>query len=402
MIRTVSMVLSKLDLIEIKEMRKFSLVKATFRKYCLVCFTIVDFGTAKLRKPNQNRNFLVIFNFLPHDMDLRKRILSFAELGTLLPGMLKNNIWEQAFQDNNWFTKSEIARALNTWSSLLTQDNLNLWTDSYTIPVDPANRNILVITAGNIPLVGFHDFLTVLISGNRFFGRLSSRDNRLIAILAEELIRIEPLFTDQIHFQNFPTSPDAAIATGSDNSSRYFRLTYAQIPHIIRKNRSSIAILDGTETTGELINLAGDVLEYYGLGCRSVSHLFLPVGYPPENLMKPLSFYNQIDPCDPHIDNLLYQRARLSVLNIPYLDTGQILLVGSDNLHSPIGVVHYSFYEDRDQLLKSLKDKNTEIQCIAGHPSIDSKLVPFGSAQKPELWDYADEVDTMEFLTGLR
>jgi len=334
-------------------------------------------------------------------MDLRKRISSFAELGSLLPGLVKSNVWVQAFNANNWFTSSEIARALNSWSSLLTSDNLTRWTEHYPIPAVPPNRNILVITAGNIPLVGFHDFLSVLISGHRFIGKLSSRDDQLLTQLAKELIRIEPQFVHQIQLQDFTISPDGVIATGSNNSARYFQREYGHLPHLIRKNRSSAAILDGTETPEDLNNLAADILEYYGLGCRSISHIFLPAGYPIENLVHPISRFSQIDPCEPFNDNLRYQRARLGMLNTLFIDARQALLPESEMLHSPIGVVHYSFYDDMSVLFGHLKAQDTEIQCLVGHKSANPNLIPFGSAQKLELWDYADNIDTLNFLINI-
>lgn len=401
MIKTVSMVLNKFERIDRNEIRKFSLIRATFLKYLLVRFTINKFGPAKLLKPNHNRNFLAIFSSLLPDMDLRKRISSFSELGTLLPGLITSGLSDCAFNANSWFTGSETARALNSWSSMLTAGNLTRWTDLYPIPAVPPLRNILVITAGNIPLVGFHDFLSVLISGNRFIGKLSSRDDQLLTLLAEELIRIEPFFTDQILFQDFTISPDAVIATGSNNSSWYFQKEYGNMPHIIRKNRSSAAILDGSETDEELDNLAADILEYYGLGCRSVSHIFLPAGCSPEYLAGHLSGFNQIDPCEPLHDNLRYQRARLAMLNTPYTDARQVLLVESEILHSPIGVLHYSFYDDQTALFHNLEARNTEIQCLAGHRSTNHNLIPLGSAQKPALWDYADNIDTLSFLINI-
>lgn len=284
---------------------------------------------------------------------------------------------------------------------MLTTGNLTRWTDLYPIPAVPPLRNILVITAGNIPLVGFHDFLSVLISGNRFIGKLSSRDDQLITRLAKELIRLEPLFADQIQFPDFTIPPDAVIATGSNNSSRYFQKEYGHIPHIIRKNRSSAAILDGSETDEELHSLAADILEYYGLGCRSVSHIFLPAGCSLENLTIYLSSFSLIDSCEPLNDDLRYQRARLTMLNTSFIDARQVLLVESEMLHSPIGVVHYSFYDDQTALFNNLEARNTEIQCLAGHRSTNQNLIPFGSVQKPELWDYADKIDTLDFLINL-
>lgn len=334
-------------------------------------------------------------------MDLRKRISSLAELGTLLPGLIQTDRIKRVQAANNWFTESEIARSVRSWSTLLTDENLTCWTDPYNIPADSPMRNIRVITAGNIPLVGFHDFLSVLITGNRFVGKLSSRDDVLLAILANELIRIEPSFADQVQLDDDTRVPDALIATGSNNSARYFQMEYGHLPHIIRKNRSSAAILDGSETSRELESLPGDILEYHGLGCRSVSHLFLPDGYSPEYLATLISGFSQVDLCEPFFENLRYQKARLVMLNVQYTDAQQALLVESASLHSPIGLIHYSFYRDINTLSMNLKSQNSEIQCLVGHNTWNPDLIPFGSAQKPELWDYADDTDTLNFLVSL-
>ncbi len=331
-------------------------------------------------------------------MNLRKRISSFAELGTWLPERLNSALPLEVHKSNNWFTRSETARALNAWSAMLTVDNLTRWTDPYPIPAVQPPKNILVITAGNIPMVGFHDFLSVLISGNRFIGRLSSRDDVMICRLAEELIRMEPGFSDLIRFDDRDIIPDAVIATGSNNSARYFRQEYGKTPHIIRQNRSSAAILDGTETDAELDNLATDILAYYGLGCRSVSHVWLPAGYPAGKLARSLEKYGAIDPCESLTNNLIYQKARLAMLGQSFTDAGNALLVESALLQSPIGVIHYSFYDHRQLLLDYLKIRETEIQCLVGHLSPDSGLIGFGEAQKPELWQYADNIDTLDFL----
>jgi hypothetical protein len=334
-------------------------------------------------------------------MDLKTRISAFAELGTRLPAIMTGSLPEQAFQANNWFTKSEVDRALKAWTQLLTASNLFRWTDLYNIREGLSNKNVLVITAGNIPLVGFHDFVSVLITGNRFVGKLSSRDDILLTAIAGELIKIEPHFSELIHSGELSTSPDAVIATGSNNSSRYFQTEYGHIRHIIRKNRSSAAVVDGNETHEDLRNLACDILQYYGLGCRSVSHLFLPAGYSPENLVEPLNSYTETDPCASFSNNHRFQKARLSLLNIPFINTDPVLLVENESLHSPIGIVHYSYYTDKQNLLTELMPYKTEIQCLCGHKSGNTELLPYGTAQKPELWDYADQMDTMEFLINI-
>jgi len=395
------MVLNRFDRIDKKEILKFSLIRATFLKYWLVRFTINKFGSAKLRKPNHIRNFLANFSTLLTEMNLHDRIVSFEKLGALLPDLIAENQWGVLLTANPWFTRSEITRTLHSWSLLLTVDNLTRWTQQYPAISTTEPRNILVITAGNIPLVGFHDFLSVLISGNRFVGKLSSRDNLLITLVTRELIGIDPGFSDQIDLTGNHLNPDAVVATGSNNSARYFESDYGHLAHIIRKNRSSAAVLDGSESPGELDRLAADILEYYGLGCRSVSHVFLPEGFDPEKLVSHLKTWNQTDPCQPLLNNLQYQRARLSILNVSYLDAGKSLLIENDSLHSPIGVVHYSFYRDLPPLLSNLTARTNDLQCLIGHNSVHDKFIPFGSAQKPELWDYADNRDTLSFLLSL-
>ena len=333
-------------------------------------------------------------------MDLHTRISAIARLGSELPGLLKTTLPDEAFQANDWFTRSETERAVNSWAEMLTFENLLKWTDPYRLPDSLPQKEILVVTAGNIPLVGFHDFLSVLISGNRFMGKLSSRDNILLRKIANELIRMEPRFAGLINLDG-QTTPDGVIATGSNNSARYFQLQYGQLPHVFRKNRSSAAILDGTETDEDLKGLASDMLLYYGLGCRSVSHLFFPFGYSPGKLVTCLSSYSGIDPCKPFTDNHRFQQARLTMLGIPFLDAGNTLLVENESLHSRIGVVNYSYYIDRKSLMNSLLAQSGEIQCLVGHASLIPGILPFGTAQHPELWDYADQVDTLKFLNNI-
>ena len=394
------MVLSRFDRIERKEIRKFSFVRAILLKYVLVCFT-VRLLAAKLRKPNHNRNFLATFGWLHQTMELHQRIAAFGELGRRLPGLLTDELCGRVNRANPWFTASEIRRAGRAWSELLIREKLESWTCDPGTQAPASCLDVLVIAAGNIPMVGFHDFLSVLITGNRFYGRLSSRDDILIREISGELTRIEPGFQSLIRFDDPAGTPDAVIATGSNNTSRYFRLKYGEIPHIFRRTRSSAAILDGMETDGEIQGLASDILDYYGLGCRSISHIYLPEGASPEKLTVALTVPMPYDECQPLTDNIRYQRARLEMLGIPFTDAGRVLIAGSENIHSPIGVVHVSHYRDAAILMESLAAREEEIQCLTGHSSLGMGLVPFGSAQYPGLGDYADHVNTLEFLSGL-
>jgi hypothetical protein len=333
-------------------------------------------------------------------MDLSRRISAFNELGRRLPDLLTDTLFDEVNRANPWFTREETGRAVSTWARLLTTKNLLEWTNAYDLSIAGSN-GILVVSAGNIPLAGFHDFLSVLISGNRFTGRLSSRDDILLQRISGELAKIDPLLGSHIDFNHSGTAPDAVIATGSNNTARYFRSRYAGLPHIIRKNRSSAAVLDGTETPAELAALASDILDYHGLGCRSVSHVYMPAGETTGTLAGALVSRSKDGHCQPMADNLQYQRARLQMLNVPFTDTGGMLLVEEENLHSPIGIVHISHYHNREELLESLAHRAGEIQCLTGHKSLAPGLIPFGTAQSPALGDYADNIDTLDFLAGL-
>jgi hypothetical protein len=333
-------------------------------------------------------------------MEPGKRIAAFSQLGDRLAGLAGDDVIARIGETNGWFTRSEVRRALGAWADLLKMDKLQQWAQAYNLDERKRPSDILVITAGNLPLVGFHDFLSVLVSGNRFIGRLSSRDNILIPLIARELIRIEPGFSGFIHFGE-KADPDAVIATGSDNSSRYFRTAFGHLPSIIRKNRSSAAILDGSETNGELDGLVADMLVYYGLGCRSITHVYLPEQLKTDDLADRIRHYAGTDPCPLYRDNLRYQKARLALLGIRVTDARNALLTENESLHSAIGVIHYSYYSSLDRLKELLDYYDSGIQCLAGHGSLLPGLVPFGKTQNPELGDYADRLDTLAFLTNL-
>lgn len=337
-------------------------------------------------------------------MDLTDRINAFARLGNRLlePEFMASAI-SCAARDNTWFTIREIRRALKAWSVLLAKDNLEHWMARYpAIPYDGPDE-ILVITAGNIPLAGFHDFLSVLLTGNRFTGQLSSRDNILLPAIAGHLAGIEPEFEQLIDFTGIPGNEfDAVIATGSNNTARYFSQQYDKMPHIFRRNRNSVAILDGSENESDLEGLASDILNYYGLGCRSISQVLAPFGYGTDRLVSSLAGFRDLDPNQSYENNLDYQRARLTILNQPYTDTKKVLLAAGDNLHSPIGIVNLAYYKDGEFPGRYLTLHSDQIQCIVGHALSGYTVVPFGAAQQPALWDYADGIDTIDFLINLK
>ncbi|OFY46684.1 MAG: hypothetical protein A2X22_11355 [Bacteroidetes bacterium GWF2_49_14] len=329
-------------------------------------------------------------------MNLETRIDAFTRLGRRMEEAIAPALG-QVSETNPWFSPTEIRRATVRLSAMLIPDNLYRWVQPY-LPLEPAHSaDVLVISAGNIPMVGFHDFLSVLISGNTYTGKLSTKDNLLIPLLADELIRIEPQFSEYIRFTDQYPTPDAAIATGGNNTSLYFNRKYRNIPSIIRKNRTSVAILDGTETRQEHIRLAADILEFYGLGCRSISHVFLPVNTPVDRLADSLRRFTGISPNHMYSDNLVYQTACLKLAGHGFKDTRNVLIIENSAIFSPIGTLHYSHYSRLENLISFLDSQAGNIQCIVGH-----QYTPFGLAQKPDLWDYADHIDTLSFLKSLK
>jgi hypothetical protein len=248
--------------------------------------------------------------------------------------------------------------------------------------------------AGNIPLVGFHDYLSVLISGNSVIAKTSSKDAELIVHLSEILCSINPAFSKKIRFtEGILSDFDAVIATGSDNSSRYFEYYFGKYPHIIRKNRNSIAIIDGEETNQELENLGTDIFSYFGLGCRNISKVYLPEGYDVHTMIKNWTRYSDVILHSKYANNYDYNMAVYLVNKEKFLDTGYMLLKESAEISSPVSVLFYEFYKSEESLALKINSLNDKIQCITGR-----KYIPFGKSQFPRLWDYADNIDTLDFL----
>jgi hypothetical protein len=301
--------------------------------------------------------------------------------------------------ENPWFTPGSVNLALEGVCRYLDGAKLRKWISAYTIK--PATvRTIGVVMAGNIPLAGCHDLISVLVSGHAVMAKLSSKDTVLPSYLITKLVEIEPRFealiTTPPQLKNF----DAVIATGSDNSSRYFQYYFGKYPHIIRKNRTSCAVLTGDETTEDLVLLGRDVFTYFGLGCRNVSKIFIPGSFDPTRLIKAWDIYVDILHHHKYHNNYDYQKSILLVNKIPFYDSGFVVLQESEKLVSPISVVYLERYQSADDLQARLVSLSDKIQCVVGKQ--DPAYVPFGQAQSPELWDYADRVDTMKFLETLR
>ena len=306
---------------------------------------------------------------------------------------------------NPWFIEEYVRLSIKALSELLNFDVLSNWCLEYPeLQNEKSKANkIAVISAGNLPLVGFHDFLTVLIAGDEYQGKLSSRDNLLPVSVAELLIEIEPDFSSLISFTEDKLSDfDAVFATGSNNSARYFDYYFGKYPNIIRKNRTSIAILDGKESSGELDGLADDIFLYFGMGCRNVSKLYVPAGYSFNFFFETMERYNWLLNHHKFMNNHQYNRVIYLVNSDEHLDNNFLLVKKDKATSSPIAVLHYESYEDLSLLIPEIEAKENELQCIISHTASRLKVFPFGSAQFPGIMDYADGIDTMKFLIQLK
>jgi len=352
-------------------------------------------------------------------MNLQQRINAFVKLGEFISqfsneaiqkkdNVEHNDVFFEGFkhqlklaeEHNGWFTNENIIFALKGWSNSLTLENLKKWLQSYNIDI-VSQKKVAIIMAGNIPLVGFHDFLSVLISGHRVLIKQSSNDKHLLPYLAKYLEFVEPQFKNTITFteakiKNF----DAVIATGSNNTSRYFEYYFKDKPSIIRNNRNSIAVLNGEESSDDLKNLSEDIFRYYGLGCRSVSKLFVPKNYKFDAFFEAMYHWHPIVEKAKYANNYDYNKAVYLMSEFEMLENGFFMIKEDKSYASPIATLFYEYYDDAEQLIKKTKADATKIQCIVSKGFIENEIV-FGATQKPELWDYADDVDTITFLTEI-
>lgn len=333
-------------------------------------------------------------------MNFIKRTNLFIELGRRLKNIdlvIYNEFIEQAFYKNPWFTAENIKLSFNGLIRYLEEDKIRTWLKRYDFTkVNP--KNVGIVMAGNIPLVGVHDMICVLLSGNRLVAKLSSQDEILIPLIADELEKIDPEIKNYLKFVDKLKEVDAVIATGSDNTSRYFHYYFSKIPNIIRKNRTSIAVLNGDEKPDELKLLGTDVFSYFGLGCRNVSKIFIPEGYDIKVLISSFENFNHLINHNKYNNNYSYQRSIFLVNMTKHLDSGFALYQQCENLVSPISIIYYDYYKDIDSLKNLLLPIKNKIQCIVSRPGLFDESVKFGNAQNPEIWDYADNIDTMKFL----
>jgi hypothetical protein len=333
-------------------------------------------------------------------MNLTQRIAAFTKLGDKInqvqPFELQQII-ENVKNQNPWFTEENIKKALQGITKFLVKSSLEKWTSKYELnPGEP--KKIGVAMAGNIPLVGFHDFLCILVAGHQAVIKLSSQDSILLKWITDLLVAIDPRFSIFISFQDRLNHVDAMIATGSDNTARYFEYYFRNVPHIIRRNRSSCAVILGEESVEELNTLGIDVFTYFGLGCRNVSKLYVPEGYSLIALLDSWAPYHNIIHHHKYCNNYDYQKSILLVNRIPFLDTGYVLLTENEALVSPISTVYYETYRDQNDLSQKLKNQKEKLQCIVSAKGWYKESIAFGKAQFPDVWDYADHVDTLHFL----
>ena len=330
-------------------------------------------------------------------MNIKRCIDAFVKLGKKIQ---KNRDNFKLKNSNTWYTENNIDYALNDIESLLSKDNLEKWISQYPeLQNKKKSVAVAVITAGNIPFVGFHDLISVLISGNIFIGKLSSKDDKLLPMIINLLIETEAEFKNYIKIQEDKlTDFDAVIATGSNNSARYFEYYFGKYPHIIRKNRNSVALISGAETDDELELLSNDIFIYFGLGCRNVSKLFLPKNYNFENIFKNMGKYKNIINHNKYSNNYGYNRSIYLMNTVSFWDNGFMLLKEDQGYASPVSVIYFEYYSDIDNIRQRLETDRDKIQCVVSRPGIINNSVYFGETQKPKLWDYADNVDTLEFL----
>jgi hypothetical protein len=352
-------------------------------------------------------------------ISIQKRIAAFAKLGDFLSQFSVNNInkidniehneiffegflhqIKIAQENNSWFTKDNILFTLESWGKSLNKNNLISFTESVNL-TKKSTKKVAIIMAGNIPLVGFHDFISVLISGHSVVVKQSSNDKHLLPFLAKYLEYVEEGFKGEITFtEEKLTDFDAVIATGSDNTARYFEYYFKNKPNIIRKSRNSVAVLTGNETEEDLLKLSDDVFQYFGLGCRSVSKLYVPKGYNFDPFFTGMYAKKDMINNAKYANNYDYNKAVYLMSLFDLLENGFLMIKEDESYSSPIATVFYEYYENEVDLKIKLQQDKEKIQCIVAKNFIENE-VAFGQTQHPTLTDYADRVNTLEFLSKI-
>lgn len=340
-------------------------------------------------------------------MTLNDRINALVQLGKYLLNPdddALENVMQRAEAENGWFTVSNQKQAIKEIAEQFLDDNkLRDWLKGYTISDSPSQKIVALILAGNIPLVGFHDMLCVFICGYKARIKLSDKDSALLPFLLLKLVELDARTKIFFEVSEGPIRDiNAIIATGSNNSSRYFEAYFSKYPNIIRRNRTAVAVLNGAESTADLAHLRDDVINYFGLGCRNVSHIMVPNGYDFTHLLDVFHEEKKLVDHNKFKNNFDYASSIMLLNLVPHLVTASALLTENSSLSSPIAVLHYSFYTNLDEVNYTLEQKKDSIQLVVSNENLRfSPVFKFGVAQSPKLNDYADGVDTMAFLTGL-
>lgn len=338
------------------------------------------------------------------------KILSLAGVQHSFDVLTKYELQPAAFESfldktmaaNAWFTKESVYKMLYSIGLSLNEDDLHQWMGMYKFQGEKEQKKVAVVMAGNIPAVGFHDFLSVLMAGHKVLAKLSSDDQYLIPGIAQLLIEMDPAFADLIEFSDGPLKNfDAVIATGSNNTSRYFDYYFGKYPHIIRKNRNTLAVLSGNEDRETLVALGEDIFMYYGLGCRNVSRIFIPKDYDLDTFFQAIEVFSSVADHSKYKNNYDYNKSIFLVNGEDHFDNGFLLLKEEAGMASPVSVLHYGRYTDVNEVNDYLRKDSENIQCvISDDPGVEGSIIP-GTGQYPKLWDYADGIDTMKFLLNL-
>ena len=352
-------------------------------------------------------------------ISIQNRITAFAKLGDFLSQFSVDNVTKRdkiehneiffdgfvhqikvAQENNSWFTKDNILFTLNNWSKSLNKKNLTNFTESVTLR-NESPKNVAIIMAGNIPLVGFHDFLSVLISGHSVVVKQSSSDKHLLPFLAKYLEYVEEGFKGKITFTEEKLSDfDAVIATGSSNTARYFEYYFKNKPNIIRKSRNSVAVITGKETDEDFTKLSDDVFQYFGLGCRSVSKLYVPKGFNFDAFFNGMYGKKDFINNAKYANNYDYNKAVYLMSEFDLLENGFLMIKEDESYSSPIATIFYEYYDNETDLKIKLHQDKEKIQCVVAKDFLETEIA-FGQTQNPQLTDYADGVNTLEFLSNI-
>lgn len=348
-------------------------------------------------------------------MTLQLRIQAFVQLGKFINEHFINQpqskhakfhadltqLIDIAYQYNGWFTPNEVNRALSGIALMLNEKELVEFSKQIIEPKQA--KTVAVIMAGNIPAVGFHDLMCVLLSGHNILIKASSDDTALITFLAGMLIYFEPNFAERINFSDGKlTNFDAVIATGSNNTAKHFDYYFSKYPNIIRKNRSSIAILNGKETKEELAELGKDIYHYYGLGCRNVSKLYVPENYKFDSLFEAVFDYSYVLDNKKYNNNYEYNRAIYLLDLVPFLDNNFLMITENKGLHAPTSVLFFEYYTNEQSLVENITPLKDNLQCIVSNFKLTNlNTLPLGKTQEPTIFDFADNVNTLQFLNTI-